>query len=295
MIPSCPGPWPHTPVDAEVIIAMTAPPQAAVDLARSLVPGRKLRIEITGTPGMSAGVNLGTRMASHGKILVLDSDCVPPSRDHRGLFGGPRGPRLCPGRDPGRAEGLVEPDGGPGDGEGSIGCSGTGHGSSALRSPSGRPNSSTWGATTRRWSAAPATMNSPCASRGGALPVYFCEGAVLVHQPITFRIDTRSHIGYGRGMAYIDRKYGGSYGLDYCRKRLSPRELWIRAVERGAYVGPAGLDPREPYAKGLPRGPALAAFDKELYPIVTENGPLWLSQLLEEPGRELDALLGALV
>jgi len=64
--------------------------------------------------------------------------------------------------------------------------------------------------------------------------VVFESEARVVHQPITFKIDTRSHIGYGRGMRYIDAKYGGRYGLSYCLRRLSPRELYIRAVERGA-------------------------------------------------------------
>jgi len=66
------------------------------------------------------------------------------------------------------------------------------------------------------------------------IPIHFSCDAGVVHQPLSFRIDTRSHIGYGHGMCYIDRKFGGWYGLLYCLKRLAPRELRTRAVERGA-------------------------------------------------------------
>lgn len=221
-----------TPVDVEVIVAMTAPPPAAVDQARSLAKGRKLRIEITATPGMSAGVNLGTRLASNGKIVILDSDCAlqPGSleaysaalEDHAFV----------------RGVTLVERKGY----WSRLAALGTERLNRVFRD------------SPRLFGPSIAFRKEDFLALGGydeamvygscdhefalrlerkGLEVGFCEGAILVHQPITFRIDTRSHLGYGRGMAYIDRLHGGSYGLEYCRKRLAPKELWIRAVERG--------------------------------------------------------------
>jgi hypothetical protein len=61
----------------------------------------------------------------------------------------------------------------------------------------------------------------------------FVPGARLRHQPITFRIDTSAHRAYGRGMAFIDRKHGGRYGLGICLDRLRPATLRRKLVERG--------------------------------------------------------------
>lgn len=220
------------PPDEEVIIAMTSPPQAAVDLARSLAQGRNLRVEVTSTPGMSAGVNLGARLASHGKIVILDSDCIlkPGSlaaySEALDRYAFVRGVTLV------ERKGYWS----------RLAALGTERLNRVFRD------------SPRLFGPSIAFRKADFLALGGydeamvygscdhefalrlekkGLAVGFCEGAVLVHQPLTFRIDTRSHLGYGRGMAYIDRLYGGSYGLEYCRKRLAPRELWIRAVERG--------------------------------------------------------------
>lgn len=221
-----------TPAEAELVIAMTAPPPEALALARGLGKGRNLRVEVTPTAGMSAGVNLGSRLASHEKIVILDSDCVlqPGSleaysaalEDHAFV----------------RGVTLVER---------------AGYWSRMAALGTERLNR-VFKDNPRLFGPSIAFRRSAFLDLGGydeamvsgscdhefalrlerrGLGVFFCEGAVLIHQPITFRIDSRSHLGYGRGMAYIDRKYGGSYGLDYCRKRLLPKELWTRAVERG--------------------------------------------------------------
>jgi len=57
--------------------------------------------------------------------------------------------------------------------------------------------------------------------------------AVIRHQPITFRIDCRSHVGYGRSMKYIDAKRGGRYGLSICLLRFYPSVLWTKLRQRG--------------------------------------------------------------
>ena len=64
-----------TPRDVEVIVALTDPPQSTVELVRSLMPGRNLRLEISQRRGMAVGVNIGSAAASHQKIIILDSDC----------------------------------------------------------------------------------------------------------------------------------------------------------------------------------------------------------------------------
>jgi len=221
-----------TPADAEVILAMTAPPQSAIDEARRLARGRKLRIEISGGAGMAVGVNLGARTASNEKIVILDSDCV-----------------LLPGALETYSRSLDE--------------------AAFVRGATVVERADLWSRTaalgTERlnkvFSSAPRFFGPSIAFRrkefldlGGydelmvhgscdhefairlekaGIPVLFSPEARVQHQPLTFEIDTRSHVGYGRGMKYIDAKYGGRYGLRYCLLRLDPRELYRRGVERG--------------------------------------------------------------
>lgn len=221
-----------TPADVEVIVAMTAPPPSAVEEARGLAKGRNLRIEVTPTPGMSAGVNLGTRLASTGKIVILDSDCILQPSSLEAYSAALETHAFV------RGVTLVER---------------SGYWSRMAALGTERLNR-VFRDSPRLFGPSIAFRREDFLALGGydeamvygscdhefalrlekrGLAVGFCEGAVLVHQPITYRIDTRSHLGYGRGMAYIDRLYGGCYGLEYCRRRLAPRELWIRAVERG--------------------------------------------------------------
>lgn len=221
-----------TPPGVEVIIAMTAAPPAAVEAARALAAGRNLRVETTATRGMAAGVNLGVRAASHGKVVVLDSDC-----------------RLMPGALEAYSKALdshafvrgvtiVERK----DAWSRMAALGT---ERLNRVFAGRPRLFGPSIAFRKESflayggydelMVQGSCDHEFALRLEAAgeDIGFAPEAALLHQAITFRIDTRSHRGYGRGMRYIDNKRGGRYGLRYCLTRLSPRELIIRAVERG--------------------------------------------------------------
>ena len=66
----------------------------------------------------------------------------------------------------------------------------------------------------------------------GIIPAFEPE-AVIRHQPITFRIDCRAHLGYGRSMTYIDLKRGGRYGLSVCLLRFRSSVLWTKFRQRG--------------------------------------------------------------
>lgn len=221
-----------TPEDAEVIVAMTAPPKSAVEEARRLSTGRKLRIEISDRAGMAVGVNLGAKAASNEKVVILDSDCVLLSGAFeaysRGLDEAPfvRGATIVE-----RADLWSK-----------MAALGT------------ERLNKVFSSAPRFFGPSIAFRRTDFLRMGGydelmvhgscdhefalrlewaGITVLFAPDARVRHQPITFRIDTRSHVGYGRGMKYIDARYGGSYGLRYCLLRLDPRELYRRAVERG--------------------------------------------------------------
>ncbi len=221
-----------TPPEVEVIVAMTAPPAAAVEAALRLGKNRNLRVEISDVPGMSAGVNLGARSASHEKIVMLDSDC-----------------RLLPGALEAYSKGLDE----NAFVRGVTIVEREGFWSRIAALGTERLNT-VFAANPRFFGPSIAFRKTDFLALGGydeamihgscdhefALrleranrTVFFSPEARIVHKALTYRIDTVSHVGYGRGMAYIDRKYGGRYGLSYCLKRLAPRELYTRAVERG--------------------------------------------------------------
>ncbi len=221
-----------TPPEAEVIVAMTAAPPEAVAAASRLAQGRNLRIEVTSTAGMSAGVNLGARLATNEKVVILDSDC-----------------RLMPGALEAysralEAHAFVR-------GVTMVERAGYWSRMAAL----GTENlNRAFETRTRFFGPSIAFRKADFLAMGGydesmlygscdhefalrleeaGIDACFEREAVVLHQALSFRIDTRSHLGYGRGMRQIDASRGGRYGLSYCLLRLDPRELRRKAVERG--------------------------------------------------------------
>jgi GT2 family glycosyltransferase len=221
-----------TPAEAEVIIAMTAPSGEAVERARRLAAGRRVRIEISETAGMAAGVNLGARAASSEKVVILDSDCrlLPGALEaySAALDKGPfvRGVTLVERRDWWSKMAAL----------GTERLNRVFSEKPRFFGPSiafDRKRFLDLGGYDERMLHGSCDHEFALRLEKLGIPVLFSPEAVVIHQPITFRIDTRAHVGYGRGMRYIDGKYGGRYGLDYCLKRLDPLELYTRAIERG--------------------------------------------------------------
>jgi glycosyltransferase involved in cell wall biosynthesis len=221
-----------TPAEAEVIVAMTAPPPGAADAVRRAMPGRNLRIVISEVPGMSAGVNLGARSAGNEKVVILDSDC-----------------RLLPGALEAYSKALdvcafVR-------GVTMVERSGFWSRIAALGTES---LNKVFEREARLFGPSIAFRKTDFLALGGydesmlhgscdqefalrverrGIAVRYEPGAVVLHRPLTFRIDARSHLGYGRGQRQIDGKLGGRSGLRYCLVRLDPRELLRKAAERG--------------------------------------------------------------
>jgi glycosyltransferase involved in cell wall biosynthesis len=221
-----------TPADVDVIVAFTDPPPSFVETLATLAENRNLRWAISPRRGMAAGVNLGTELALHDKVVILDSDCVL----EKGALGAYSRALECHAFV--RGVTLVERDGFW----------------SRLSALGTERLNRVFQDQPRLFGPAIAFRKNEFLTRGGydvnmvrgscdhefayrlereATPVHFEREAVVVHQPITFRIDTRSHVGYGHGSRYMDEKFGGWYGLRYCLNRFSLRGLFRRAVERG--------------------------------------------------------------
>jgi GT2 family glycosyltransferase len=215
------------PPDIEHVVAMTRPPESTRETVRRLAAGRpRLRALETARAGMSPGINLGVAAATHEKIVVLDSDCTLTRRTleaysdalDRAAF--VRGKTICH-----RAGGWSQF---------------AGLGQSDLNRP-------------RLIGPSIAFRKTPFLELGGydeqiigscdheyvlriedrGIPTIYEPEAEIWHQPVTFRVDRIAHLGYGRGMRYIDTKRGGFYGLHICLLRWYPTTLWHKAVTRG--------------------------------------------------------------
>lgn len=230
--PLLPNALSSVPDDVELIVAMTRPPEQTRRLAHEFKMQRPdLRIVETDKTGMSAGVNLGVTAATHEKVVLLDSDCTF-AEGAVGAFS------LALDRaDFVRGRTFVRRTGGWSE-FGGLGFE------ELNRTLAKRP---------RLIGPPIAFKKSPFLALGGYdeaalgscdhefvlrmedsnIATLFESDAVLWHQPVTFRIDTRSHFGYGRGMCAIDRKRRSTYGLKICLLRWFPTTLWNKLVHRG--------------------------------------------------------------
>ncbi len=221
------------PRNTELIVAMTAPPETVLEQTHRLVQGRRARVVVTDRIGMAAGVNLGARAASRKKVVILDSDCYLLDETLQAYSHAlDQAPFV-------RGMTLVERD--------SYWSRVAALGIERLNRTFAKharffgPSIAFRKAEFFQYDGYDECMVHGSCDHEFALrlerhqvAVRFVEEAVIFHRSLSFGIDTRSHVGYGRGMCYIDRKHGRRYGLSVCAKRLSLRELYTRAVERGA-------------------------------------------------------------
>lgn len=218
--------------EIEIVIALTRPrPDVRAMAEACLARDPRVRLAVTDRTGMSAGVNLGVLTASCDNIVILDSDCV-----------------LAPATLAAYASALESAP--------------FVRGQTAVERAGGWSSFAGLGAEemNRRFAAAPRLMGPSIAfskrafeALGGydeecgascdhefalrleqaGIATRFAPDAWITHQPITFRIDTSAHRGYGKGMRYIDDKHGGRYGLGICLDRLRPATLLQKLVRRG--------------------------------------------------------------
>lgn len=220
------------PLDVEHVVAMTRPTPPFRQLAESLLADRpKAKLVETEKLGMAAGVNLGVTSAGREKIVMLDSDCTLTRETLRAYDRALERAAFV--------RGCTEVETGPGWARFS------GLGQASLNR--------TFAEKARLIGPSIAFLKTPFLELGGydehsggscdhefvlrmedrGLPTIYEPEAVIRHRSLTFPIDCRAHLSYGRSMRYIDRKRGGRYGLGICLDRLRPATLWQKLVRRG--------------------------------------------------------------
>lgn len=222
------------PPGVEHIVALTRAPEAVRSLVHQFRQDHRpgLIVRETDIRGMSAGVNLGVETASHEKIVLLDSDCTLTLDTLRAYSEALDHSDFVRGVTHTLTNGFWSTFSGLGQEELNRVYR---HGPARLIGPS------------------VAFRKTPFQALGGYDPIIigscdhefalrvedaghvtaFAPDAVVWHTAITFKIDVRSHLGYGRGMRVIDRKRGGRYGLGVCVDRLAPRTVWRKLTTRG--------------------------------------------------------------
>jgi glycosyltransferase involved in cell wall biosynthesis len=220
------------PTDVELIISMTAPTEQVQRVAKQFELYRNnLIIVDTHKLGMSAGVNLGVRTASNQKIIILDSDCILETQTV-GEFS-----KALDKYEFVRGKTFAQRRGGWSEF--------AGLGQESLNEA--------FAHKARLIGPSIAFLKDPFFNLGGydeecgpscdhefvlrmedrGIVTGFAEQAIVWHQPYTFLLDCRAHLGYGRGMRYIDIKRGGYYGLGICLLRWRPSVLWNKFTHRG--------------------------------------------------------------
>jgi glycosyltransferase involved in cell wall biosynthesis len=218
--------------EIEIVIALTRPTPEVRAMAESCAArDPRVRLASTDRTGMSAGVNLGVLTASCDNIVILDSDCVLAPET---LIAYARALESAPFV---RGQTAVERAGGWSSfaGLGAEEMNRRFAVTPRLMGPSIAFSKRAFEALGGYDEACGASCDHEFALRleRAGVATTFAPDAWITHQPITFRIDTSAHRGYGKGMRYIDGKHGGRYGLGICLDRLHPVTLLRKLVRRG--------------------------------------------------------------
>ena len=220
------------PEGIDHVVALTRPEPHVRATVASFREKDGLRIVETDAVGMSSGVNLGVEEARHEKVVMLDSDCTlqPGTLEayaralDRWAF--VRGRTIVrKGHGWARFSGLGQAELNR---VFSQGCARLIGPSIAFRKT---PFLALGGYDPYLEASCDHEFVLRMEDRG--IPTAYEADAVVFHQPLTFRIDVGAHLGYGRGMAYIDQLRGGRYGLGICMLRLYPSTLASKLMRRG--------------------------------------------------------------
>lgn|GEM_PF-6979314 len=220
------------PADVELVVAMTRPSERTRRVACRFEKNRpNVKVCETNEVGMAAGVNLGVRAASHEKMVILDSDCTLTARTLEVYAAALNEAEFVRGKTFVRRSGGWSRFAGLGQEELNLvfaRCA-------RLIGPSIAFRKSAFlglgGYDERSGASCDHEFVLRMEERG--IRTHFAPEAVVWHQPITFKIDCCSHIGYGRSMRYIDVKRGSLYGLRVCLLRWYPQTLALKLVRRG--------------------------------------------------------------
>lgn len=222
------------PPGVEYIVVLTAAPEAVVRLVHDFRRDHRpdMIVREVAIAGMSTGVNCGVELASHEKIVILDSDCTIMLSTLRAYADALDRATFVRGVTHTRRNGPWS--------------SFSGLGQEELNRVFSTKRARLIGPSI-------AFLKTPFLALGGYDPTIggscdhefalrvedagyetaFEPRAVVMHTAITFRIDVRSHRGYGRGLRALDIKRGGRYGLGVCLDRWAPGTLWRKLVRRG--------------------------------------------------------------
>jgi GT2 family glycosyltransferase len=220
------------PAGIDHVVAFTQPS----DRVRTIVEAHReksgLRLVETSAVGMAPGVNRGVEAARHEKVVLLDSDCTLEPGTLEAYARALDASAFVRGRT------IVR------QGPGWARFSGLGQAELNRTFARGRARLIGPSIAFRRTaflelggydphSGASCDHEFVLRMEDRGITTAFEADAVIFHQALTFRIDVRAHLGYGRSMAYIDQRRGGRYGLGICTLRLYPSTLANKLVYRG--------------------------------------------------------------
>lgn len=222
------------PAGVEYVVVLTRAPDHVARLVEAFRREHRpdMIVRALDMAGMSAGMNEGVRIASNDKIVILDSDCTLNAATLEAYTDALDRAAFVRGTTHVRRNGLWSSFAGLGQEElNRLAAAGR----SRLIGPSIAFRKIPFLAL----GGYDLTIGGSCDHEfvlrledAGAVTAYEPR-AVVWHTAITFRIDLRAHLGYGRGMRAIDRKRGGRYGLGVCLDRWAPPTLWRKLVQRG--------------------------------------------------------------
>lgn len=220
------------PEGVEIVVGLSNSPEEFINSLREKY-GPAIRLAYSNKDGMPVALNKAVEHATHESIIVLDSDCYIPSattletyarylqeykfvrgitlmeRDSYWSRVAAKGTEAMNRRFAEKAR-LFGP---------SIAFS-----KSAYQAYGGYDEALVYGSCDHEFCLRIEENNER---------VGFAEEAVIIHKPLSFRVDFKSHYGYGLGMRYIDIKFGFRYGLGICLKKVHPAELMKKLVSRG--------------------------------------------------------------
>jgi hypothetical protein len=222
------------PSGAEIIVGFSASPGWFMGGLKERYGERLIYVEANGT-GMPVALNVAVQKSTNEKIIVLDSDCYVRSDETitaylRGLDHAPFV----------RGVTLVEKNGF----WSKIASKGTENLNSKFENNPRLfgPSIAFKKSSFLKYDGYDLKMINGSCDHEFSLRIEknkeridFARQAVIIHKPLTFRTDIKSHLGYGKGMAYIDWKHTGNYGLHICLERLYPATLLNKLYSRGLF------------------------------------------------------------
>jgi glycosyltransferase involved in cell wall biosynthesis len=222
--------------DAEIVVGLSNPDPMFKELLTRTY-GNKIRIACSDKKGMASAMNVAVNASNFEDIIVLDSDCIVGSNETIPAY-------LSALKQSNFVRGVTKMER---NGYWSkIAAKGTESlnimfkKSPRLFGPSIAFKRSAYlkfGGYDQNMEAGSCDHEFSLRIEKAGETIMFADKALIIHKPLSFKVDVLSHYGYGVGMRYIDSKYGGYYGLFVCISRLFPWIVFKKMFERGIVSG----------------------------------------------------------